>query len=505
MSIFKNNRDPDTDTSHLSENLGKHASKAFTSVAFAQIISNVIGLGGTIILARMLGPEEFGLMAMLATAVALLMVFESFGLYYATIQKKQLSSDELNFLFWANLGIASVIGVILFSLSGFIAVFFEEPELEPLSQILALAFLFRGGANQHAALLNRKLQHDKSSIATVLGVTSATVGAIILAYYGYGVWALVWRQVIEAVTRALALWFFTGWIPRLVKYKKEYLSSFSFGASMTSANLMYYLSRNSDDILIGKFIGATSLGFYKLSYQILLLPLRRINEPISQVMVPILSQLQEDAEKYKSAYFKAAHVIIFMQLPVGLIFAFHSEALIQILFGNEWLPASTTLSWLASVLMIQALSNTTGWLLISQRRSKEIFYWSMFSSVVTVSSFIIGLPHGIAGVAAAYTISSYLKTPLLIYICGRKGPVGQKDFYGIIFVHILPALTFSAMNYLAVIYLTSEDLVFNFFMICGCGLMFIPCVLIFPNSRKYLIEGIIFVKNRVLKKKKVTV
>ncbi len=502
MKFFNRNRNPDTDTSFLSENLGKHAAKAFASVAVAQILANIIGLGGTIVLARMLGPEEFGLMAMLATAVALLTVFESFGLYYATIQKKDLSSDELNFLFWANLGIASVIAVIFFTSSGFIADFFEEPELEPLSQILALAFIFRGGANQHAALLNRKLQHSLSSIATIMGVTFATIGAIIMAYYGYGVWALVWRQVIEAVVRALALWVLTGWIPRFVAYKKEYLSSFSFGASMTFSSLMYYLSRNSDDILIGKFIGATSLGFYKLSYQILLLPLTRINEPIAQVMVPLLSQLQDDAERYKAAYLKATHIIIFMQLPIGIVFAFHSEPIIRILFGDDWLPAAPVLSWLACVLILQGMANTTGWLMISQKRSKEIFYWSLFSSVTTILAFIIGLlSYGMVGVAAAYTISSYLKLPVLIYICGHKGPVTQRTFYEIILVHLFPGLTFAALNYLALVYLISDNMLYNFLIIGGCGLLFLPCVLIFPQSRKFLFEGIAFVKNRIIKKK----
>ena len=501
---FKNRKDPDTDTSHLSKDLGRHAAKAFASVAAAQIFANVVGLGGTIILARLLGPEEFGLMAMLATAIALLAVFENFGLYFATIQKKVLSNEELNFMFWVNLGFASLMGAIMFFGAPLIAAFFEQPQLEELSQILALAFVFRGAANQHAALLNRKLQHGKSSLASVIAVFFATVGAIILAIYGFGVWALVLRQVFEAVVRTVVLWMMTGWIPRWVGWNKEFMGSLGFGLNVTLSNLMYYISRNSDDILIGKYIGATGLGFYKLSYQILLLPLRRINEPVTQVMVPLLSQLQDDKERYLRNYTRATHVLMLLQIPIGIIFMFHTEVLVEIVFGTQWLPAAEPLRWLSASLLIQGFSNTTGWLFISQARSKEMLYWSIFTSATTVMAFVYGLQYGIAGVAAAYVIVAYARMPLLIAISGNSGPVNVKDLYNIILAYICPVLLYAVLNYVISLAIIGLHPVLQLGILALCGLAFFGCMIIFPKGRRILYDGKDFVltklKNRGSKK-----
>jgi PST family polysaccharide transporter len=501
MSRFKNRKDPDTDTSHLSKDMGKHAASAFKSVAVAQVLANIIGLGGTIVLARLMGPEEFGLMAMLATAVALLSVFENFGLYFATIQKKVLSADELNFLFWANLIVASLIAAIMFFSSPFLAAFFNEPELIPLSQVLALAFICRGAANQHAALLNRKLQHGKSSLATVGGVFFATVGAVILALYGFGVWALVWRQVIEAFVRGVILWALTGWFPRWVKWNKEFLNSMKFGASITFSGLMNYTSRNMDDILIGKFLGATQLGFYKLSYQILLLPLTRISTPVSQVMIPILSQLQDDAERYRKNFARASHALIIIQLPIAISFIFHAPILVTFIFGEQWLPAAEPLRWLAASLMIQGLSNSTGWLFISQARSKEMFYWSIFSSVTTVISFIVGLSYGITGVAAAYVICGYLRTPILFFVCGRNGPVRTSDLYDILLTHVPVIFLFSLVNYVVALYVVDKDLLINVFLIALAGLSYFPLAMTPPKNRAIMLDTYKFIKERKSVKK----
>ncbi|MGH1375045.1 MAG: lipopolysaccharide biosynthesis protein [Alphaproteobacteria bacterium] len=488
MSFFKKYSNPDTDTSHLSKNLGKNAAKAFASVAVTQVIANIIGLGGSIILARLLGPEEFGLMAMLATAIALLTVFENFGLYFATVQKKYLSSDELNFLFWANLGVASIMSVLMFFSAPYIANFFEQPQLYELAQVLSLAFICRGAANQHAALLNRKLQHGKSSLATTVAVFFATGGAIIMALTGFGIWALVWRQIIEAFVRMIMIWSFTQWIPRWVKWDNAFIPSLTIGLNLTASNLMYYLSRNTDDILIGKFIGNAGLGHYKLSYQILLLPLRRLSEPVAQIMIPVLSQLQDDAERYRRNYTRVAHILILALWPIGVVFIMHADTLVYIIFGAEWFMAAEPLRWLASLLLIQGITNTTGWLLISQARSKEILYWSIFTSVTTIASFIIGLPYGIVGVAAAYVIVEYLRIPLLFYIIGRSGPVSIKNLYNLVLVHVPPLFIFVFVQWGVGQVIIDYSISFKILFIMVGGLSILPSILIFPHSRAILFD-----------------
>ncbi len=502
MGFLKNRKDPDTDTSHLSKNLGQYAAKAFASVAVAQIIANIIGLGGSIALARILGPSDFGLMAMLATAIALLTVFENFGLYFATIQKKYLSSDELNFLFWVNLFIAVLMSIIMFISAPFIADFFEQPELKELAQVLSIAFICRGAANQHSALLNRKFQHGKSSISTVIAIFFATVGAIIMAVIGFGVWALVWRQIIEAFVKFVMLWILTGWIPRWVRWKHEYIPSLTMGANITAANLMYYLSRNMDDILIGKFIGNAGLGYYKLSYQLLLLPLRRLSEPVSQIMIPLLSQLQDQPERYLKNYVRVANLLILALWPIGVIFMIHAEILINIIFGAEWISAAGPLKWLASLLLIQGLTSGTGWLLITQARSKEMLYWSVFTSVTTIAAFVAGLPYGIVGVAAAYVIIEYARLPLLFYIVGKHGPVSMKNIYGLIWVHAPAILMFIAIQYSVGQVIVDYNILLQILFIGLSGLSVIPAMLLLPHSRVVVFSSILYIHNKIKDQKR---
>lgn len=494
MKFFKPTQKLNLDNSAVKANIGQKAARAFAFVAAGNMMSNLVTISGTVVLARLLTPNDFGLMAMIGTATGLLMVFESFGLYMVTIQKSNLTHDEMNFLFWLNLLVASMMGLLLFLAAPFIAHFFKKPELIPLTQVIALTFVLRGAANQHSALLNRNLLHGKSSVAGVLGAISGTIVAIIAALLGAGVWALALRQVAEAIIRTVSMWIFSGWIPAWVKWKKEYMPSVHSGTRITLTNLMYYTSRNADDILVGRYIGADPLGQYKLSYQVLLLPLRRISDPIASVMVPLMAQILDEPERYRKNYMAVAKILHLLNASLGIFVMFHATVIVTGVFGEKWKDAIEPMRWLAISMLAQGITNTTGWLFLTQQRNKEMMQWSMFSSAVTVISFLIGLPFGINGVAAAWSIGCLILAPILYYVTGRTGPITTKDLYKLTFADSPVFVTFILVQIAAHYFMVGLPLYQQLITIVISGSLLPLIILAFPDGRKTAMDAYNFAK-----------
>lgn len=190
-----------------------------------------------------------------------------------------------------------------------------------------------------------------------------------------------------------------------------------------------------------------------------------------------------------------------MQWPVGVIFMIHAPILIEIVFGSQWLPAVATLQILAASLLIQSLANVTGWLFISQARSKEMFYWSVFSSITTVAGFAAGLPYGIEGVAAGYVIVSFVRLPLLFYVVGRTGQVRTADLYSTLFIQLPAMALFTLINLLAAMFLTELHPILQFCAIALLGLCVIPCIISFKSNRTMLMEGIQMIRTRLKERK----
>lgn len=203
-----------------------------------------------------------------------------------------------------------------------------------------------------------------------------------------------------------------------------------FGLNLTGFSMMNYFSRNADNLLIGKVFGPQSLGLYSKAYSLLLLPIRQINVPITSVAIPALSRLVGSPERYKRYYLSILEKIALITM-LGIVFMIvTSDWLILLLLGDQWIGASKIFAVLGIVCLVQPVSNTTGWLFISQDRTKEQFRWGIIGSTLSVLSFIIGLPWGAFGVAASYSISGlFIRTPLLLWIIGRRGPISTFDFY----------------------------------------------------------------------------
>lgn len=201
----------------------------------------------------------------------------------------------------------------------------------------------------------------------------------------------------------------------------------AFGADLTGFNFANFFARNLDNILIGRYWGGVQLGLYERAYKLLLFPLTQITNPLSRVMVPALSRMATEPERYRRAYLRVMRLVLFATLPGVAVSIAMADTLIPFLLGAQWSESAPIFAALGFAGLVQPLNNPAGWLFVSQGRSREFLYWGVATAAFAVSAFAIGIAWGALGVAIAYAISEYIKTPILWWYLGRKGPIRMLD------------------------------------------------------------------------------
>ena len=421
--------------------IGKIALRGGLVTGAAQAIKVGVQFLSVVIMARLLSPEDFGLVASVAPIIAFVGLFQNLGLQQAVIQRRDISQRQLNQVFWLTVlvGIGSTIVVILFSPA--VAAFYGDRRLLLVTVAAALPLFLGSVSSLPLSLMNRNLQFSQLAINDILISVATFVTAAIAAYAGLGYWSLLLASAVSALVSMVAAWNVVRWKPDRPEWRVE-SDILSFGANLTGFNLVNFFSRNLDNILIGRFAGAVELGYYDRAYKLLLFPLQNINQPLTRVMVPLLSRIQDDEVRFRDVYMRTNWLLAAVTMPgtAGLLYA--TNPVITLLFGERWLPIAPIFFWLGLAGMVQPISSTTGWLFICRAKTRMMFRWGIYSAGTTVLSFIVGMHWGAVGVAAAYAISGYiLRVPVLAVLVGKVGPVTTGDFLSIQSLFVTAALT----------------------------------------------------------------
>jgi PST family polysaccharide transporter len=270
-----------------------------------------------------------------------------------------------------------------------------------------------------------------ASIEVASTVLETAVG-IAAALAGWGYWALVLQRLVAAPVELVAFWIACPWRPGRPSRAEGVRSMLAFGGNLTGFSIVMYVSRNIDNLLIGKFHGPAQLGFYSKAYNLLLVPLQRICGPIASVAVPALSRLTDTPERYRQAYYSIAAKIGLLTMPLTAFMIGASDWLVLIVLGEKWMETSQIFALLGISGLVEPFSSTILWLFISQGRTRQQFHWGLINSTFTVIAILVGLPWGAVGVAAAYsTVNVCLRVPFLFWFAGREGPVRTRDLYRI--------------------------------------------------------------------------
>lgn len=417
-------------TDHLKADLGARSARGGAVTLTAQICKFVLSTLSAIVLARLLTPQDYGLIGMVAIIVGFLGMFQYLGLSTATVKWAELNHEQVSTLFWVNIGLSVVIMLLTICAAPVAAWFFNEPRLLGITIGYAVAILITGAAIQHEAILIRQMRFSIIAAIEISAMGIGLAAAIVAAIYGARYWALVINQLVLATVTVIGSWSACRWRPSLPVRGTNVRSMLSYGGNLTGFNITSYFARNLDNLLLGRVWGAYQLGLYSRAYQLLLMPMAQINSPLFSVAVPALSRLTDTPERYRTSYLRVLEKIAMVTMPGVVFMIATSDWLVLFLLGPQWHDTGRIFMLLGVAAIIQPSTRTVLWLFTTQGRAREMFLWGIISSAIAVISIVTGLPWGAIGVAAAYAATDLVvTTPLLFWFAGRSGPVKTKDFY----------------------------------------------------------------------------
>jgi PST family polysaccharide transporter len=394
----------------------------------AQAVKLFVQIASVVLLSRMLLPSDFGIYAMLAPIVGFAMLFQDFGLSQALITSKNLTQGQAAMIFRVNAILSIAVAVILAGCAPLISAFYKEPAVTWLIIALSFQIIMAGLTSSHRSLLSRGMRFKQLAILEIVSTLAGFIAALIWAWWSPSPWVLVVQSLMMTGLFMLGAWVATRWLPTESGSYDDIRSMMHFGFGMTGFTLTNFVSRNADNLMIGWAHGATQLGFYDRAYKLLLFPLMQVNAPISNVIIPVLSRLTEEPQRYRLAYLRTVRQMLLLTMPGVTFLIVSADVLIPALMGEVWRPAVPIFMWLGVAAIHQTISNTFGWLFITQRRTTTYAKFGLFATVTCVAAFAAGLPWGAVGVAAAYSLSGIaIRLPLLVWLSGRQGPVSSRD------------------------------------------------------------------------------
>ena len=358
----------------------------------------------TVVLARLLTPSDFGLVAMVTAITGLAAAFADLGLSEATIQRKDITHEQVSALFWINAGIGLGLMLLTIAIGPVLVQINHEPRLLKIALVMSVMFLFGGIRVQPDALLKRQMRFTAIAVRDIVALCVAVPAAIVMAWRGAGYWAIVAIPMILSFVQMVLSFVMVKWRPGLPSRNANVRSMVAFGGNVAASYLIINLNRSVDNILIGWYWGAAPLGLYSRAYNLLMLPVRQLNAPVASVAVPAFSKLQDDPERYARYYLRAINLITWVSVPIfGYLFVAAKPVIILVL-GAKWWEAAPVFQILAISALGQMLFESIVWVLVSRGESKRLLKLLLVASPIIIASFVAGLRFGIKGVALAYSI-----------------------------------------------------------------------------------------------------
>jgi O-antigen/teichoic acid export membrane protein len=483
---------------HLKWQLKGRAVRGGLTTMIAEFVSFTLRMGSTIVLARILLPEQFGLIGMVTALLTIAERFKDLGLSTATVQRNQITHEEVSALFWINVGFGVVITLIAAASSGMIAWFYGDHRLVGITLALSVSFIFSGLTVQHQALLRRQMHFSRLAGIQILANLFSIVISIFLAWKGFAYWALVWKEVSRSLLVAVGTMAMCPWFPGKPTLNVALGGMLRFGRDIAAFNVLWFLSRSLDQILIGKFWGAGPLGLYRQAYQLLVVPISQLTLPLDYVAEPALSALQRDPEQYRQSYRRIISFLACVAMPLTVYLGVFSDTLVRLLLGEKWIEAAPIFQILAIGAFIQPLTSTCGFVMVTNGKSQQYLRWGLLNAVSVSIAFTLGLPWGPLGVAKAYTINAYLIFgPSLWY--GLKGtPISLALFFRTISLYSFASVLMGLFILLMSPKITSFALLSQVFISLPIAItVYFGTLILIPEGRRSLMEHVAYLLESV--------
>ncbi|WP_414575877.1 MOP flippase family protein [Anabaena sp. CCY 9402-a] len=393
--------------------------KALVGVFWSAIESwgrQVISFGVFFLLARLLGPETFGLVALSSVCLNFLQVFVDQGFSQAIIQRKELESEHLDTAFWTNLGMGTFLAIMTIASASLIGYFFKEPAIIPIIRCLSVTFIFIAFSSVQNAILQRKLAFKSLAKRTLIGVLIGGIVGVTMAFRGFGVWSLVAQQITSSLVQVLVLWKVSDWRPGLRFSQRHFKELFSFGINVLGMNIFNFFNRRSDDFLIGYFLGSVALGYYTVAYRLLLVLTELLTSIIARVSLPTFARLQEEPERLRNALYQAIKLTSLITFPGFFGMVILAPEIVRVVFGEQWLQSIPVMQILNLIGILYAYFYFNASVIMAMGKPSWKLALDGVQAVSNIVAFAIAVQWGIVAVAAAYVIRGYLMAPLTVWV-----------------------------------------------------------------------------------------
>ena len=431
-STAAQNQYDSTDSIHI--DLKRRSLQSSLVTVTFQPLKFALGFGSTSILARLLTPTDFGLLAMVAPLLALVDSLTNLGLETATIQWDKLDREQASAMFWFSLKPNALIIGFMLLMAPVLAWFYREAELVEITLVMAIGVSSLCLTFQHRSLLKRQMRFGTITAIEIIALTVGVVFAVGAAWLGFRYWALVFQLVAMQVTQSFASWLVCGWQPttytKTAKLDADLRSMLSYGAHLTGFRFLTRIGNQLDRILIGYFGGAQALGLYYIAYKWAYFPFEQIYYPLFDVTVTSLSRAYRDPDLYR-AYCRRGLALLFTLCLPALAFSFvEARNLLLVLLGEQWLEAVPLFQLLIASVSVTSMYRVTKWLYVSAGQTQRQFRWGLVYTTVTVVGVTMGARWGAYGVAVGYTIATFLLTYPAIAYCLKTLPLSLREFLG---------------------------------------------------------------------------
>jgi O-antigen/teichoic acid export membrane protein len=404
------------------------------------------------ILARLLTPDDFGLIAVVMAVMALAQIFSDMGISNAIIHKQHISREVLSSLYWLNVMTGAVLMFSMIALSPFVASFYNEPRVQPVLAVTSVVFVLNAIGQQLRVIAEKELRFGPLTKLEFVSTALGFITAVVIALIGGGVYALV----AGALVRALAasgiawLWLALGWRPLWRIRINEIREFIGFGAYMIGNNLLNAVNTQADVLLGGRALSAGALGFYVLPRDLGLRIAGAINPIVTRVGLPVMSKLQADRDRLKSVYLQTLRMTASVNFPIYLALAVFAPEVVSLLFGSQWQESVPLLRILALWGLIRSAGNPAGGLLMAIGKAKLSFLWNLGVAAAVLPALWIGLRYGTQGLALALlSIQFVLIIPIWLVLVKPSCGAGFLEYHKQLIIPLWIATGTAAVAYIA--------------------------------------------------------
>jgi PST family polysaccharide transporter len=467
-------------------NLGRSATRGASLMIATQFAKLFVQMVGIVVMARLLSPEDYGLLAMVIAIVGVGELIRDFGLSPAAIQARTLSDQQQSNLMWINSLIGVSLSVAAFFSSHAIADFYSNDRLVGICQAVAVTFLLNGISTQFRARMNRGLQFGRLAIVDLTSLVLGLSAGVVSALVGLGYWALVIQLISSAFLSMMGSMLAANWLPGVPRTGAGMSPLLRYGGNLMATQMVGYASKNIDSVLVGYRFGASSLGIYDRAFQLLMLPLNQIQAPSTNVALPVLARLQDNPNEFDRYLLRGQLLLLQVIISAFTVLWINAYWLVDVVFGGEWVDVVPILRALVIGGAFQAASYATYWVFLAKGLTGSNLRFTIVSRFVVIALVVAGSFGSPLSIAAAYSLGLFLIWPLGLFWVGR---VAQVPWVAMLQVGLRTIAMYSVAGMVSVLvidyWLSLGNGIVSFALRTGLMVLVVGCfIMLFKSFRR---------------------